>query len=218
MINVQSQLARLRSELEKSEMLRQTLEYELTLLRTQHGKQNAFTNQLQNQFNQANEQIKYLQNQLDSANSNQDKLLHDKDLQIKQLIDETQTLHDRERRIEALNEQIQKMESKFLFNLSFFFVVRSLWSYSNLESFSDSESLSRKNLAQSILAKERENELKKEYELMQIKLQYCEQALEQEKAISNEAKLNVQLLTVNRSFLFSFLFSQCFLFCCWRVV
>ena len=107
-------------------MLRQTLEYELTLLRTQHGKQNAFTNQLQNQFNQANEQIKYLQNQLDSANSNQDKLLHDKDLQIKQLIDETQTLHDRERRIEALNEQIQKMESKFLFNLSFFFVVRSL--------------------------------------------------------------------------------------------
>jgi hypothetical protein len=35
-------------------MLRQTLEYELTLLRTQHGKQTAFTHQLQNQFNQAN--------------------------------------------------------------------------------------------------------------------------------------------------------------------
>lgn len=35
-------------------MLRQTLEYELTLLRTQHGKQTAFTNQLQIQFNQAN--------------------------------------------------------------------------------------------------------------------------------------------------------------------
>lgn len=66
----------------------------------------------------------------------------------------------------------------------------------SLESFSDSESLSRKNLAQSILAKERENEFKKEYELIQIKLQYSEQALEQEKAISNEAKLNVQLLTV----------------------
>jgi hypothetical protein len=35
-------------------MLRQTLEYELTLLRTQHGKQTAFTHQLQNQFDQAN--------------------------------------------------------------------------------------------------------------------------------------------------------------------
>ncbi|CAF4260779.1 unnamed protein product, partial [Rotaria magnacalcarata] len=54
LIHVESQLAGLRSELEKSEMLRQTLEYELTLLRTQRGKQNAFTNQLQNQFNQAN--------------------------------------------------------------------------------------------------------------------------------------------------------------------
>ncbi|CAF3412672.1 unnamed protein product, partial [Rotaria sp. Silwood2] len=54
LIHVESQLARLRSELEKSEMLRQTLEYELTLLRTQHGKQTAFTNQLQYQFNQTN--------------------------------------------------------------------------------------------------------------------------------------------------------------------
>ena len=64
------------------------------------------------------------------------------------------------------------------------------------ESFGDSESLSRKNLAHSILAKERESELKKEYELILIKLQFNEQALEQERAISNEAKLNVQLLTV----------------------
>lgn len=64
------------------------------------------------------------------------------------------------------------------------------------ESFSDSESLSRKNLAQSILAKERESEFKKEYELILIKLQFNEQALEQERAVSNEAKLNVQLLTV----------------------
>jgi hypothetical protein len=62
--------------------------------------------------------------------------------------------------------------------------------------FTDSESLSRKNLAQSILAKERETELKREYEVIQIKLQYSEQALEQERAISNEAKLNVQLLNV----------------------
>lgn len=92
-------------------MLRQTLEYELTLLRTQHGKQNAFTNQLQNQFNQANQQIKYLQNQLDQFNINKDKIIQEKDEQIKQLIQETQTLHERETRIEALNEQIQKMES-----------------------------------------------------------------------------------------------------------
>lgn len=54
LINVQSQLARLRSELEKSEMLRQTLEYELTILRAQHGKQTAFTHQLQLQYQQAN--------------------------------------------------------------------------------------------------------------------------------------------------------------------
>ena len=65
-----------------------------------------------------------------------------------------------------------------------------------LETFNDSESLSRKNLAQSILAKERETDLKREFEVIQIKLQYSEQALEQERAISNEAKLNVQLLTV----------------------
>lgn len=37
--------------------------------------------------------------------------------------------------------------------------------------------------------------MKKEYELILIKLQFNEQALEQERAISNEAKLNVQLLT-----------------------
>lgn len=35
----------------------------------------------------------------------------------------------------------------------------------NLETFSESECLSRQNLAQSILAKERESELKKEYEV-----------------------------------------------------
>ena len=40
-------------------MLRQTLEYELTLLRTQHGKQNAFTNQLQTQFHQQNGSTKF---------------------------------------------------------------------------------------------------------------------------------------------------------------
>ncbi len=71
-----------------------------------------------------------------------------------------------------------------------------------LETFSDSESLSRKNLAQSILSKEREAEFKREYELIQIKLQYSEQALEQERDISNEAKLNVQLLTVKSFFNF----------------
>ena len=80
-----------------------------------------------------------------------------------------------------------------------------------LESFSDSESISRKNLAQSILAKERESEFKKglqvrfiprlfvhffsSLKLIEMKLEYSEQALEQERAISNESKLNVQLLT-----------------------
>ncbi|CAF5080133.1 unnamed protein product, partial [Rotaria sp. Silwood1] len=127
LIYVESQLARLRSELEKSEMLRQTLEYELTLLRTQHGKQTAFNNQLQNQFNQANEQIKQLQSEITIINIEKDNQIKEKD--------------DRERRIEALNEQIQKME----------------------RTFSDSECLSRQNLAQSILAKERETDLKKEY-------------------------------------------------------
>ncbi|CAF0894128.1 unnamed protein product [Adineta steineri] len=173
LINVQSQLARLRSELEKSEMLRQTLEYELTLLRTQHGKQTAFTHHLQTQFNQANDQIKQLQLQVETHNQHKDNELKEKDKKILELENETETLHERERRIEALNEQIQKME----------------------KTFTDSESLSRKNLAQSILAKERETELKKEYEVIQIKLQYSEQALEQERDISNEAKLNVQLLT-----------------------
>ncbi|CAF1680539.1 unnamed protein product, partial [Adineta ricciae] len=176
LINVQSQLARLRSELEKSEMLRQTLEYELTLLRAQHGKQTAFTHQLQNQFNQANEQIKQYQTQLNDSNQIQEEL-KEKERRIKELENETETLHDRERRIAALNEQIQKME----------------------KTFTDSETLSRKNLAQSILAKERESELKKEYEVVQIKLQYSEQALEQERQISNEAKLNVQLLTTRLS-------------------
>ncbi|CAF3417948.1 unnamed protein product [Rotaria socialis] len=168
LIHVESQLARLRSELEKSEMLRQTLEYELTLLRTQHGKQNAFTNQLQNQFNQANEQMKRLQSELNTINHQKDNQLKEKDKKIKELENQAEIFHDRERRIEALNEQIQKMEK--------------------------SESLSRQNLAQSILSKERETELKREYEFFRIKLEYSEQALEQERSISNEAKLNVQLL------------------------
>ncbi|CAF1529814.1 unnamed protein product [Adineta steineri] len=111
LINVQSQLARLRSELEKSEMLRQTLEYELTLLRTQHGKQTAFTHHLQNQFNQANDQIKQLQLQVETYNQHKDNELKEKDKKILELENETETLHERERRIEALNEQIQKMES-----------------------------------------------------------------------------------------------------------
>jgi hypothetical protein len=41
-----------------------------------------------------------------------------------------------------------------------------------LETFNDSESISRKNLAQAILAKERETELKKEYEVNFIFSQY----------------------------------------------
>ncbi|CAF2102779.1 unnamed protein product [Rotaria magnacalcarata] len=172
LIYVESQLARLRSELEKSEMLRQTLEYELTLLRTQHGKQNAFTNQLQNQFNQANEQMKQLQSELNTINQQKVNQLKEKDRKIKELENQAEIFHDRERRIEALNEQIQKME----------------------RTFSESESLSRQNLAQSILSKERETELKREHEVFRIKLEYSEQALEQERAISNEAKLNVQLL------------------------
>ncbi|CAF4354912.1 unnamed protein product, partial [Adineta steineri] len=123
-------------------MLRQTVEYELTLLRTQHGKQTAFTHHLQTQFNQANDQIKQLQLQVETHNQHKDNELKEKDKKILELENETETLHERERRIEALNEQIQKME----------------------KTFTDSESLSRKNLAQSILAKERETELKKEYE------------------------------------------------------
>jgi len=188
-------------------MLRQTLEYELTLLRTQHGKQTAFTHQLQNQFNQSNEQIKQLHEQLNLINQQKENQIKEKDQKIKQLEAEAETLHDRERflfiylffnfiflnrRIEALNEQIQKMES----TIQILFVIRTKKKFF-LGTFSDSESLSRKNLAQSILAKERETELKREYEVIQIKLQYSEQALEQERAISNEAKLNVQLLTVN---------------------
>ncbi|CAF1561163.1 unnamed protein product [Rotaria magnacalcarata] len=168
LIHVESQLAGLRSELEKSEMLRQTLEYELTLLRTQRGKQNAFTNQLQNQFNQANEQMKQLQSELNTINHQKVNQLKEKDKKIKELENQAEIFHDRERRIEALNEQIQKMEK--------------------------SESLSGQNLAQSILSKERETELKREHEVFRIKLEYSEQALEQERAISNEAKLNVQLL------------------------
>ncbi|CAF1169976.1 unnamed protein product [Rotaria sordida] len=172
LIYLQSQLARLRSELEKSEMLRQTLEYELTLIRTQHGKQTAFTNQLQYQFNQANEQIKQLQSEITMINNEKDYKIKEKDDKIKELEKEGETYHDRERRIQTLNEQIQKME----------------------KTFSDSECLSRQNLAQSILAKERQAELKKEYEVIKIKLEYSEQSLEQERALSNEAKLNVQLL------------------------
>ncbi|CAF1684829.1 unnamed protein product, partial [Adineta ricciae] len=121
-------------------------------------------------------QIKQYQTQLNDSNQIQEEL-KEKERRIKELENETETLHDRERRIAALNEQIQKME----------------------KTFTDSETLSRKNLAQSILAKERESELKKEYEVVQIKLQYSEQALEQERQISNEAKLNVQLLTTRLS-------------------
>ena len=47
-------MAKLRSELEKSEMLRQTLEYELTILRTEHGKQTIKTNQLNQHLQQQN--------------------------------------------------------------------------------------------------------------------------------------------------------------------
>lgn len=92
-------------------MLRQTLEYELTLLRTQHGKQTAFTHQLQNQFNEANEQIKQLHNELNIINHQKDNQIKDKEQRIRELENEAETLHDRERRIEALNEHIQKMES-----------------------------------------------------------------------------------------------------------
>ena len=78
-------------------MLRQTLEYELTLLRTQHGKQTAFTHQLQNQFNQSNEQIKQLHEQLNLINQQKDNQIKEKDQKIKQLESEADTLHDRER-------------------------------------------------------------------------------------------------------------------------
>jgi hypothetical protein len=74
-------------------MLRQTLEYELTLLRTQHGKQTAFTHQVQNQLNQANEQIK----QLTYIQQQKDQQIKEKDQIIKQLENEAETLHDRER-------------------------------------------------------------------------------------------------------------------------
>lgn len=113
-------------------MLRQTLEYELTLLRTQHGKQTAFTHQLQIQFNQANESIQQLQTQIQSIQLQKDQ----KDQTIKTLRNEAETLHERERfsslllspsssfssrRIEALNDQIHKMESLFFF---FFFLFQ----------------------------------------------------------------------------------------------
>jgi len=78
-------------------MLRQTLEYELTLLRTQHGKQTAFTHQLQNQFNQSNEQIKQLQSDLTMINHQKDNHIKEKDQRIKELENEAETLHDRER-------------------------------------------------------------------------------------------------------------------------
>jgi nicotinate-nucleotide pyrophosphorylase len=78
-------------------MLRQTLEYELTLLRTQHGKQTAFTHQVQNQLNQANEQIKQLQQQLTYIQQQKDQQIKEKDQIIKQLENEAETLHDRER-------------------------------------------------------------------------------------------------------------------------
>jgi uncharacterized protein Yka (UPF0111/DUF47 family) len=78
-------------------MLRQTLEYELTLLRTQHGKQTAFTHQLQNQFNQSNEQIKQLHEQLNLINQQKENQIKEKDQKIKQLEAEAETLHDRER-------------------------------------------------------------------------------------------------------------------------
>ena len=78
-------------------MLRQTLEYELTLLRTQHGKQTAFTHQLQNQFHQANEQIKQLQGDIHSINHQNENRIKEKDHRIKELESEAETLHDRER-------------------------------------------------------------------------------------------------------------------------
>ena len=78
-------------------MLRQTLEYELTLLRTQHGKQTALSHQLQNQLNQSNEQIQSLQAQIQSINQHKDQSIKDKDHTIKQLQHEAETLHDRER-------------------------------------------------------------------------------------------------------------------------
>ena len=78
-------------------MLRQTLEYELTLLRTQHGKQTAFSHQLQIQFNQSNEQIEQLQHQIHLINEQKDKIIKDKDQHIKQLQLEAETFHERER-------------------------------------------------------------------------------------------------------------------------
>jgi len=168
-------LARLRSELEKSEMLRQTLEYELTLLRTQHGKQSALNIQLEEQFNLSKEQITRLENELKRISTEKQNELNDKEKKIQELINESETLHERERRIEVLNEQIQKMEKSFV----------------------DSESISRKHLAQSILSKEKEFELKRDFQLLQVKFEFNEKALEQEKQISSEAKLNVQLLKVS---------------------
>lgn len=77
-IGVQSQLARLRSELEKSEMLRQTLEYELTLLRAQHGKQSAFTQQLQQEHQQRNEQLQQIQTDIKLLQHQKDHLSEEK--------------------------------------------------------------------------------------------------------------------------------------------
>ena len=50
----------MRSDLEKSEMLRQTLEYQLTLIRTEHGQERALNQQLQDELHQ-------IQCQLDKA-------------------------------------------------------------------------------------------------------------------------------------------------------
>jgi hypothetical protein len=65
------------------------------------------------------------------------------------------------------------MESKITFLFTFLFKSNLIY----LETFNDSESISRKNLAQAILAKERETELKKEYEVKFIFSQYIKNKL-----------------------------------------
>ena len=69
-------------------MLRQTLEYELTLLRAQHGKQSAFTQQLQQQHQHLNEQFQQTQTDIQL-------LQHHKDQQMEEKVRSTITLSHR---------------------------------------------------------------------------------------------------------------------------
>ncbi|CAF0857064.1 unnamed protein product [Didymodactylos carnosus] len=189
--HLQSQLTKYRCDFEKSEMLRQTLEYELTVMRSQCGKESFKYEELEqilektkklfsDKLNEMNGEIDRLRTELTSTVQKYEyesqrlgNDLKEKDERIYKLQATADTHYERERRIITLNEQIERLE----------------------KTFAESEQISRKYLADAVQAKDKEIDMKREYDILFMKLQFYEQTLDNERTIANEAKLTAELMS-----------------------